>query len=519
MQPSCATRLGLPQPQPGPAADSLAAPQVNRSLVMPGLRATWQPLFRRLDAGSPLRMAVLGASVAQEGGCLDQPSKRCMNYRDPQAAWAVRLLRHINRSWPSAAHVLTNGAADATALSHSLPCLFSHISMAIDLVILEAGSMARWLKLYGIEGVVRQLRRLRPPPVVITLSIYEWCKEPRCGPWADADAELRRVARHYGQPNVSPYAALREEVWSGRLAVADVVQDDDCLHPAGSRGARGARYIADMLEHCFDTARAAVGASSDKALLGARGVVANPHRDARREAAAELVLPAALHPEYERAGKYEASSCYLLGEQRGVNAQRRARLPWRTGRCTAAAAEPRASELCVTLPSRRQCPGWGSTQQQYDRFLATPPGDFFECNYALSPNASSRKVSEGLTALASGAVLDLGPLPAMRPPSMLAALEYLTSYSSTMGVARVTCLGGCACASHNINAREVGAAGERNVSVWREAELRILLPNVLPTAEVRPLSCTLRLRVLRQQDPTRGHKFKVRRLRVYSTSP
>ena len=300
----------------------------------------------------------------------------------------------------------------------------------------------------------------------------------RCGPWADADAELRRVARHYGQPNVSPYAALREEVWSGRLAVADVVQDDDCLHPAGSRGARGARYIADMLEHCFDTARAAVGASSDKALLGARGVVANPHRDARREAAAELVLPAALHPEYERAGKYEASSCYLLGEQRGVNAQRRARLPWRTGRCTAAAAEPRASELCVTLPSRRQCPGWGSTQQQYDRFLATPPGDFFECNYALSPNASSRKVSEGLTALASGAVLDLGPLPAMRPPSMLAALEYLTSYSSTMGVARVTCLGGCACASHNINAREVGAAGERNVSVWREAELRILLPNV-----------------------------------------
>ena len=122
-----------------------------RSVVHAGSAAAWAPVFARLDAGEPLVLGVFGASVAQvcncgvswfisvclsrtsvahpqNGGCLDQPYKRCMRYDGvhstfmrwgtprvrPFKGFAVRLLEHINSSHPNARHQINNSALDAT---------------------------------------------------------------------------------------------------------------------------------------------------------------------------------------------------------------------------------------------------------------------------------------------------------------------------------------------------------------------------------------------------------------------
>ena len=67
-------------------------------------------LFERLEAKQPIVLGVFGASVAQNGGCLDQPYKRCMRYDGvhrtymkwgepkirPFKGFAVRFLERIN---------------------------------------------------------------------------------------------------------------------------------------------------------------------------------------------------------------------------------------------------------------------------------------------------------------------------------------------------------------------------------------------------------------------------------------
>ena len=83
-----------------------------------GSAASFVPLFGRLDSGAPITLGVFGASVAQNGGCLDQPYKRCNRYDGVHSAlirwgaprmrpfkgFAVRLLDAINASWPHGGH-------------------------------------------------------------------------------------------------------------------------------------------------------------------------------------------------------------------------------------------------------------------------------------------------------------------------------------------------------------------------------------------------------------------------------
>ena len=128
----------------------LSALDLNRSVVRLGQPEAYSALLRRLDAGKPLRLGVFGASVAQHGGCLEQPYKRCMefggvlktrmNWGEPSVrpfkGWAVRLLEHVNHTWPHPQHRLNNSALDATPAQTVLPCLFSHLPTQLDLVVL-----------------------------------------------------------------------------------------------------------------------------------------------------------------------------------------------------------------------------------------------------------------------------------------------------------------------------------------------------------------------------------------------
>ena len=104
-------------------------------------------LFRKLDAGDPIVLGVIGASIAQNAGCLDQGQSRCMNCNGQAGprhkaykGFAVRLLDHINHTWPHAMHRINNSAMDATPFQTMQKCLFSHLPDRLDLVILEFGS-------------------------------------------------------------------------------------------------------------------------------------------------------------------------------------------------------------------------------------------------------------------------------------------------------------------------------------------------------------------------------------------
>ena len=57
---------------------SLDQASLRRSLVHLGDDGHFRRLHASLKAGDPLTIGVIGASVAQNGGCINQPGQRCM---------------------------------------------------------------------------------------------------------------------------------------------------------------------------------------------------------------------------------------------------------------------------------------------------------------------------------------------------------------------------------------------------------------------------------------------------------
>lgn len=53
---------------------------LDRAIANSGSNAQMAPLFAKLNAGRPIVLGVVGASVAQNAGCLDQPRRRCMHF-------------------------------------------------------------------------------------------------------------------------------------------------------------------------------------------------------------------------------------------------------------------------------------------------------------------------------------------------------------------------------------------------------------------------------------------------------
>ena len=104
-------------------------------------------LFGRLASNKSIVLGIFGASVAQNAGCLDQGNRRCMKYNGAKPifvpwgsppvrkfkGWAVRLLEHINQSYPNHGHRINNSGLDATPAAvavyvvtcrnmHPVPC-------------------------------------------------------------------------------------------------------------------------------------------------------------------------------------------------------------------------------------------------------------------------------------------------------------------------------------------------------------------------------------------------------------
>ena len=444
-----------------------------RSIVHAGSPEAWAPLFKRLSAGENIVLGVFGASVAQNGGCLDQPYKRCMRYDGvhstfmrwgkprirPFKGFAVRMLEHINASFPHARHQINNSALDATPAQNALPCLFSHLPTALDVVVLEFGSMAFHLHHAAVEGAARMLLSLNPRPLLIFISMHEWCQrhkdrprtlyEPgerlRGGyiypdtPWARAEASANKVCERYGQACLSMHKALEPNVRRRQegFALSDVV-GEDCLHP--THGVHGAEYVAEVLSNAFDRARQRYLASG-----GGGGPTA------ARPVPSPSSLPPALYEENGAIGA-QTSRCYgfvRAADYRktfGQSSMYRALQPigWTSAFCSQpgewvrTAAEQREAaadtadaavhslahfrypsarsvgtsggQPCAIPPRPATCPrgGFGGSARAANvlrHFLQSPPRTWFWCYSSLATNPAHQKKSPGVLALVPGATL------------------------------------------------------------------------------------------------------------------
>lgn len=144
-------------------------------------------IVARLNQRHPLRVVVLGASVAINGGCISQLGSDCMRFDGtrrshlmwrnepaPHKGFLVRWFGWINTTWPNAQHSLFNNAVPATTISAWIPCLFSFLPHQFDLVVLELGSMAHWQDPNQIEQLVRRLISVDPPPALLFLTVPFW---------------------------------------------------------------------------------------------------------------------------------------------------------------------------------------------------------------------------------------------------------------------------------------------------------------------------------------------------------
>lgn len=135
--------------------------------------------FQRLRAGKPVSVGVLGASVAQQGGCLEQPGQRCM--LSSRRGYYVRAFKSLNLTWPNADHQLHNGAVDATPAQMFLSCLLPLLpATGPHLVFLEFGSMARALRGHfaEMEMLVRRLLGLPSRPLLVFTTVPSWSTSP-----------------------------------------------------------------------------------------------------------------------------------------------------------------------------------------------------------------------------------------------------------------------------------------------------------------------------------------------------
>ena len=506
---------------------------------------------QRLRTGASISIGVLGASVAQQGGCLDQPGERCMLYS--RKGYFVRLLRYINATWPHPSNALHNGAIDATPAQSFMTCLMPLLPVAPpQLLLLEFGSMARSIDLPRTELLIRRLLALPSQPLLLFVTVREWCASSHI--WfnskrnvsaktlfskhtyaqgadtlyAKAEATFERFCLHYDLSCVSYHGALARGFYGGWPGFELAAIAADCLHPA--KGRHGGAYMTQLLEHWTRRVMAAadstvtsmsaspMGARERAAALSLRIMPTEPPT----AHLAPRALPAPLLPEARRAlrmprAEIEPDRCWGFGPL-GAHGKhyRYARLqlvPWRTAYCaTADLPFERCEFRCDRASCAQLCPAVHPGRPSYLAAAAVPPTVstataphstsalslpvWTHCLYALgqsSVRGRRPKRSEGALALRPGASIEV-PLDISRAHAATGAvacaeLSYLTSYEH-MGVASVSCVRGCACDSRRIDAHRPPDAHERNVSLFSQLRLTLRLSRRGRTPPMPPQSTT-----------------------------
>lgn len=501
---------------------------LNRSIAHDGNREELVALFEKLYAREAVTVGVIGASVAQNAGCLDQPRRRCMHFNGrhptrmswgtprmrPFKGFAVRFLDHINASWPHVSHRINNSGVDKTPISSMLTCLMTNLPLHLDIVLVEFNSMARWTDPPSIESLVRQLASLRPRPAIAVVSVHSWCRATFVKRVED---EADRVCKHYNISCLSQRRALEPLVSAGILTKEQLV-GKDCIHPIN--GPLGVDTVAAIIHHWFDRAHTAY-----------KSRVSWSSSESQDRALPQPIWPANSDANLQNHGR----RCFAFGtpDQRwSVRfTQQLAPVKWRTTWCPSAqrpwvTQASSASQGVVTgrkgvcyadahVPSapsvetakRLTCPEKivRSGGRDYAAFLANPPRGFFYCLLELKTNGQgTNRESFGVLAIVPGATLHFETQE--RPP-FVAQLAYLTSYGG-MGMAALNCVGQCACSEQLIDAHDTSGA---NATVFATLTLNVSLNANLDAGVPGP--CGMQLQVLNRTS-SGGFKFKVRHLIV-----
>ena len=360
---------------------------------------------------------------------------------------------------------------------------------------------------WSIEAAVRQFAALPSPPLLILLSVRNWCSgdlQSDKTPWDIVEAESLRVCEKYGALCISQKRALLPLMLAGHLNRSDVVRTtgNDCLHVINAP--LGVDLISLMLTNWFDDAmrRYARHHSGDWIPSGGSD-----------RTGSQLVGSRALpNPLWKRNSRSSLTRCYAFTTSDGRWIRelglRTRPIRWRTSWCppkvvdrstsnTTFANQGTEADCDAAVSSnytKLHCPSHFDRHDIYASFMANPPRHFFFCHVAL--NSGTRKQSFGVAALVPGATLRFGDLANSGHRQLSASLTYLTSYAGGMGIGALHCEH-CRCAPREVDAHTPA----RNESVYVTVRFNVRDAD-------HPL-CEVVLSVL-SHSSSGGHKFKVR---------
>lgn len=360
-----------------------------------GSAQAWTEVVRRLEAGLPVTVAVLGGSMslAQKRG------------------WSENVVEWMKTRWPQADITLHNGAIGATGSTFFALCAESRLPRKrVDVVFLEHAlndgesvpatswdSMRHRATIY--EVLVRGLLRRTPSPAIFFLNWDRigWCANIEANPknylgrfinptirgvpWlATPQAAVDMVARWYGLASLSPRNAIwhrdcDDVAFRGSFCDSGGVVGCGHLRPLGH--AMVARVITSYLDELTTAARQQQGSSLEK--TPPRKRVTEPLPLPIFEAVAQTDMPSA------------------------------------TAQCT------RGDEM-KDLSRRVVAGDW--------TFVRRDP---------RQPAGADKPGLLSLTA-PSALEIDIGP-----PPSRTVTLGFLRSYDERMGVLHVRCIRECSC--------------------------------------------------------------------------
>ncbi|MEP6504439.1 MAG: GDSL-type esterase/lipase family protein [Betaproteobacteria bacterium] len=200
--------------------------------------ARLQAVLRRLDAGEPVTVAVIGGSITT-GYAANPPRER--GWAAQVAAWLAQRgnVRFVNAG--------VSGTDSAIAAQR----LQAHVlDAAPDLVVVEFGVNDHWLdsrvRESSYEGVLRQLLSMARPPAVVALALPQRGDEAR-----DAVEPQLRLAAHYGLTAIDFGRWMQHRVDAGQAQWETLY--DEPVHP----NQRGHDAIAEAV---IDTLQAAAEA-------------------------------------------------------------------------------------------------------------------------------------------------------------------------------------------------------------------------------------------------------------------
>ena len=244
-------------------------------------------LLRRLQAGVPIRTAVVGGSVSAGSSYDVRRDRRAAYIYHEKVARALQLMFPTS-TLVNGTHRHFNGALPGTGPRFFEHCIEAQLPAGTDLVLVEFGVNTDGSP-QAFERMLRKILAYRPQPAIILVNLHAWARRTSCcycvssvscssshrdvcqrnrlsggqpaeppsadefnvdqAQWEDTfhshdEDTIAQLAQHYDIPLVSMRAALLRAVRENREPTLRVPHFQyDCLHPNG----QGHTYLAQLV--------------------------------------------------------------------------------------------------------------------------------------------------------------------------------------------------------------------------------------------------------------------------------